>query len=229
LKNMNKVLTTAAALTAGLALLAAPASAITPKHTPTIGSTVTIQTIPGASSSYSVTLLQVYTTELYGGGPYGSHPVIVRVRLSNTGSTALDQDPQQDSAILLLGHDYPTSPIVEYHQSGWPWPVWQLTTDYLSNTGAGFLDSTRVGGVGLVGCPTPTSLYPNLYESISNVRTFGPIRLIRRSAAETCVVFSLPRKLDRTTMKFCWTPDAGKPRHQPTYCWTFDNYKPAAF
>jgi hypothetical protein len=226
---MNKVLTTAAALTAGLALLTAPANATTPKHTSTIGSTISIHAIPHFSGSYSVTLLQIYTTELYGGGPYGSHPVIFRVRLSDTGSTALHQDPQQDSAVLLLGHNYPTSPIVQYDQSGWPWPVWQLTTDYLSNTGTGFLDSIRVGGAGLGGCPTPTSLYPNLYEGISNVRTFGPLKLIRRSSAETCVVFSLPRTIDRTTMKFCWMPDAGEPLRQPTYCWTFDNDKPAAF
>jgi hypothetical protein len=226
---MNKVLTTTAALIAGLALLAAPAGANTPTHTPTIGSTLTIQTVPHVSGSYSITLLQVYTTELYGGGPYGSHPVIVRVRLSDTGATSLDQDPQQDSAVLLLGHDYPTSPIVQYDQSGWPWPVWQLTTDYLSNTGTGFLDSVRAGGAGLEGCPAATSLYPNLYESISNVRTFGPIKLVRRSEAETCVVFSLPPNLDRTTMKFCWTPDAGEPLRLPTYCWTFDNDEPTAF
>jgi hypothetical protein len=229
LKNMNKVLTITAALAAGLLVLAAPAGASTPKHTPIIGSTVTIHPIRDVSGSYSVPLLQAYTTELYGGGPYGTHPVIFRVRLSDTGSTSFDQDPQSDSAVLLLGHYYPTSPIVEYDQSGWPWPVWQLTTDYLSDTGNGFLDSVSVGGAGLGGCPTPTSLYPNLYESISNVRTFGPMKLIRRSAGETCVVFSLPRQLDRTTMKFCWTPDAGEALHQPTYCWTVDNDKPGAF
>ena len=226
---MNKVLGTTAALTAGLALFVAPASAGTPGHPPTIGSTVTIKTVPRVSGSYSVTLQQVYTTELFGGGPEGSHPVVVRLRLSDTGSTSLDQDQQQDSAVVLLGQDYPVSPIVEYNQSGWPWPVWQLTTDYLSNTGNGFLDSISVGGAGLAGCPTPTSLYPNLYESISNVRTFGPIKLARRAAAETCVVFSLPRKLDRTTMEFCWTPDAGEHLRQPSYCWTFDNDKPTAF
>ena len=106
LKNMNRVLTTTAALTSGLALLAAPAGAVTPKHAPTIGSTVTIKTIPHVSSSYSVTLLQVYTTELYGGGPSGSHPVIARLRLSDNGSRSLDEDPQQDSAVLLLGRHY---------------------------------------------------------------------------------------------------------------------------
>ena len=222
---MKKVLIT----TAALALSAAPASAITPKHTATIGSTVTIQTVPHVSGSYSITLLQVYTTELYGGGPSGSHPVIVRVRVSDTGSKSLDEDPQQDSSVSLLGHDYPTWPIVEFNQSGWPFPIWQLTTDYLSNTGAGFLDSTGVGGTGIVGCPTPASPYPNLYNSISHVRTYGPLKLTHGSAAETCVVFSLPRKLDRTSFKFCWTPVAGERFHQPTYCWTFDNDKPGAF
>ncbi len=218
-----------ATLTAALALTAPPAGAVTPKRTPTVGSTVTVQAVAHVSGPYTVTLLQVYTTELYGGGPRGTHPVIVRVRLSDTGATSLDQDPQQDSSIKLLGHDYPTSPIVEFRQSGWPWPVWQLTTDYLSNTGTGFLDSIRVGAAGLVGCPTPTSLYPNLYEGISDVRTFGALKLTRRSAAETCVVFSLPGQVDRTTMKFCWTSDAGEARRQPTYCWTFDNDNPAAF
>jgi hypothetical protein len=174
-------------------------------------------------------LLQVYTTELYGGGPNGTHPVIFRVRVSDTGSTSLDQDPQQDAAVLLLGRGYPTSPIVEYNQSGWPWPVWQLTTDYLSNTGTGFLDSVHVGGAGLAGCPAPTALYPNLYDGMTNVRTVGPIKLVRRSGAETCVVFSLPSKLDRTTLKFCWTSDAGEPLRQPTYCWAFDNDEPTAF
>ena len=227
-KDMKKALIIMATLAAGLALFAGPAGAINAKPTPTIGSTITVRAVPHLNGGYSITLLQVYTTELYGGGPYGPHPVVVRVRVTNTGSKSLYEDPQRDSAVILHGHSYRAAPVVQYSQSGWPWPVWQLTSEYLSNSGTGFLDSTGVGGTGLVGCPTPASPYPNLYQGISRVRTYGPIKVARRRATQTCVVFSLPRKLDRSVIKFCWTPAADERSHQATYCWAFDNDKPAA-
>ena len=72
---------------------------------------------------------------------------------------------------------------------------------------------------------------PNYYSGIPGAPhyyTYAPIHLIPGSATETCVVFSLPVKADRTTLKICWTPDAAVQLQQPTYCWTFNNDKKGA-
>jgi hypothetical protein len=189
--------------------------------TPGLNDTIVIPALPGAYGSYSITLLQVYNDLSY--YPVASsHPVVVRLRVSDTGSTSVNEDPQADSNILLLGHDYPTWAVVVYNQTGTQGPIWQLETAFLHNTSNDDIGSSYLGDPGLADCPT-APYNSNPYYNVSNVRTFSGVDLIPGSAAETCVAFSLPIKRDRTTLKVCWTPDAAVQLQQPTYCWTFDN------
>jgi hypothetical protein len=76
-----------------------------------MGATTDIPALPGAYGAYQVTLLQVYWNLTYLSGEPGAHPFVARLRISDTGSAGLDEDPQQDAATLLLEQDYPTWPV----------------------------------------------------------------------------------------------------------------------
>lgn len=240
--------TALAAVPASLAVLipALPVVATT-KPAPLVGATINVAAIPGAGGAYQVTLLQVYNNLRYVyEATYAkrspSHPLVARLRVSDTGATSVHENPQRDADGLLLGQDYPTWPVVVLHSYGHY--EWQLAADAYSNYEA----NANVGvagqfseppgtptGCGLActspgTCPTPTVPVPgtiwardNMAGGGTTVNAYGDINLIPGSAAETCVVFSLPVKVDRMTLKVCWTPDAAAQLQQPTYCWLVDN------
>jgi hypothetical protein len=207
---------------------AAPASAATHKpKLPGIGGTIVIPANPGAYGSYAITLVQVYDhLTYYSTKGIPGNPVIARFRVLDTGSASVDEDPQQDANTLMVGHEYPTKPVVEYNwkpgkgQTGKPETNdWQLEADFLANNGNGSF--WALGGPVAKGCPTvPLGYSP--FDNVSDVRTFSSaINLIPGADTQACVAFSLG--LYKTTAKICWTPDAAVPLQQPTYCWTFEN------
>jgi hypothetical protein len=230
---------------------ALPAGATT-KPAPFVGATISIPALVGAYGAYQVTLLQVYNNLTYrydkalGLQPSKSHPLVARLRVSDTGATLVHEDPQRDANALLLGHDYPTWPVVVVTDDNSV--EWQLMADAyfspnaLMGTKPGQF-SAAPGAPGCVPydclspgtCPTPTVPVPRttwtgggMAGGNETINTYGDIKLMPGSAAETCVVFSLPVKVDRTTLKVCWTPDAAVPHRQSTYCWLVDNDKPSA-
>ena len=135
-----------------------PPALIPPKPTgPGIGATIAIAAKPGAYGAYHVTLLRVYNTLGYdfeGFPASGSHPLVARFLVNDTGSTSLDEDPQSDANALLLGHDYPAVPVVEWTGTGkvaGTW--WELESDFENpKTTTGYID-----GMNHTGCPAPSA------------------------------------------------------------------------
>lgn len=201
-----------------------PPALIPPKpQGPGIGNTIAIAASPGAYGAYHVTLQQIYNTlayDLEGFPAAGSHPLVAKFSVNDTGATALNEDPQSDANALLLRHDYPPVAVVKWSGTGKAAGTrWELESDFENpKATTGFID-----GMKHTGCPAPNAPAVNTYSNVTSANTYGPIELIPGSETETCVVFSMPVNVDRTTMKVCWTPDATVTLQQPTYCWMYNN------